>query len=104
MRKLLLETMMLRPLSARGVEALLGTTLAAAEAALCRAPGPETSPDDPRKAALEGLQTCGFAALLQLNKERLVSGGAGAGGDGTVSPFLPAHVFRLPRSALPGST
>jgi hypothetical protein len=107
MRKLLLECMMLRPLSARGVQELLMYTLAAAEASvLCTQPASQTlstvdkaqvPPLDKNSQAwlqgysvsrsqparglmsqawlqgMEALQSCGFAALLQLNAEQLVS-------------------------------
>ena len=92
MRKLLLECMMLRPLSARGVEELLGGTLAAAEAALCRERGPGNAPaESQQSAALDGLHACGFAALLQLNRERLVSGGGDGAPRGCSVPHLCLH-------------
>ena len=72
-KKLVLECMMLQPLSARGMVKLLTTkTLAAAEVQAVFAA--QRKLDLPsKKQAMQALADCGFAALKRLNKSGMVS-------------------------------
>ena len=72
-KKLVLECMMLQPLSARGMVKLLTTkTLAAAEVqAVIAAQRKLDLPS--QKQAMQALADCGFAALKRLNKSGMVS-------------------------------
>jgi hypothetical protein len=69
MRKLVLECIVLQPLSARGLQSLLQSTLAAAEVSGAKL----ISSDKTQQTPLKALEACAFAALMQLNTQRLVS-------------------------------
>jgi hypothetical protein len=69
MRKLVLECIVLQPVSARGLQSLLENTLAAAEARATVTCSCDLTPQTPAKL----LEACAFAALMQLNAQRLVS-------------------------------
>jgi hypothetical protein len=68
MCKLVLECIALHPVSARGLQSLLQSTLAAAE--VC---GEKSSSDQTQQTSSKTLEAYAFAALVQLNTQRLVS-------------------------------
>lgn len=90
MKKLVLECMMLQPLSARALQQLLGQTLAAVEAVGGLVHVAEVTPavqamqgnaavrtmsqlSDTERTAMRALNACGFVALMRLNAEDMVS-------------------------------